>query len=357
MQGNVKPSGARLKRVAIVTLQGNYNYGNRLQNFAVSEIYRHFGYEPVSLMHASIKTEAKGLVKRVLGRAPESSMDAGRRKGFARFNSRMSFKTISKLSDRMVEEFDLFSVGSDQVWNVFSNKADIAWRFLDGVPSGKKVALAPSFGEDRVPEELKERVGRYLSSFTSVSIREKAGQRLLRDTFGIEATVLCDPTLAVPRDLWESVSQSEFPCEDPYIFIYVLGDDPQQLARVLELVDASGNYRVVMLSDRARTGEVSVGPSGFISLIQHARHVVTDSYHAAVFSCIFETPLTVIERAGRPEMFSRMETLAVLLGIQGKFYGHSAFDLALSSDYEGVAEAIERERCRFYEYLNGCING
>ena len=104
-------------------------------------------------------------------------------------------------------------------------------------------------------------------------------------------------------------------------------------------------------------GEVSVGPSGFISLIQHAQHVVTDSYHAAVFSCIFETPLTVIERVGRPEMFSRMETLAALLGIQGKFYGRPAFDLALSSDYEGVAKAIERERCHFYEYLNGCING
>ena len=114
---------------------------------------------------------------------------------------------------------------------------------------------------------------------------------------------------------------------------------------------------VVPLSDRQKPGEPDAGPAEFIDLIDHATHVVTDSFHAAVFSSILHTPLTIVHREGGASMFSRLEQLSEMLGIEEKVYGSPSYDLAKADDYEGVDEAIDRERKRFMEYLEGCLDG
>ena len=70
-----------------------------------------------------------------------------------------------------------------------------------------------------------------------------------------------------------------------------------------------------------------------------------------------ETPLTIIQRAdGGGSMFSRLTSLSEALGIQGKIYDGKDIDFSVASDYENVAEAIERQRSAFMEYLKGCLN-
>lgn len=34
-----------MKKIEIITLSGNYNYGNRLQNYAMQEVYKKLGFE------------------------------------------------------------------------------------------------------------------------------------------------------------------------------------------------------------------------------------------------------------------------------------------------------------------------
>ena len=46
-----------------------------------------------------------------------------------------------------------------------------------------------------------------------------------------------------------------------------------------------------------------------------------------------------------------------MLGIEEKVYGSPTYDLAKADDYEGVDEAIARERERFVKYLKGCLDG
>ena len=43
------------------------------------------------------------------------------------------------------------------------------------------------------------------------------------------------------------------------------------------------------------------GPREFVSLIKNAEMVITDSFHACVFSMIFKTPFAVFERGGTGE--------------------------------------------------------
>ena len=39
------------KNVGLVTLPGNYNYGNRLQNYATSKLFESLSYKPEALPH------------------------------------------------------------------------------------------------------------------------------------------------------------------------------------------------------------------------------------------------------------------------------------------------------------------
>ena len=118
-----------------------------------------------------------------------------------------------------------------------------------------------------------------------------------------------------------------------------------------------GAIPVIPLSDRQKPEELDAGPAEFLSLIDNAAHVVTDSFHAAVFASILQTPLTIVHREGGASMFSRLEQLSQMLGIEHMVFGSPTFDLSRAGDYAGVPEAIVRERKKFMSYLEACLNG
>lgn len=46
----LKKGCVNLRKIGIVTLNGNVNYGNRLQNFALQETIKHYGYNVETIM-------------------------------------------------------------------------------------------------------------------------------------------------------------------------------------------------------------------------------------------------------------------------------------------------------------------
>ena len=196
-----------------------------------------------------------------------------------------------------------------------------------------------------------------MRNLTRVSVREKRGAELLRECAGIEAEVICDPTLVLTADDWRSVSDGSCTPVEPYVFTYLLGGVGNEASEVLAAVTHHGIIPVVQLTYCQKPGEPDAGPAEFIDLIDHAEHVVTDSFHAAVFSSILQTPLTIVHREGGASMFSRLEQLSEMLGIEEKVYGSPTYDLARAGEYDGVPEAIEREREKFMTYLEGCLDG
>lgn len=125
---------------------------------------------------------------------------------------------------------------------------------------------------------------------------------------------------------------------------------------MLNLVSNHGHIPIIPLSDREKDGEPPAGPAEFISLIDNATHVITDSFHAAVFSSILHTPLTIVHRRGGESMFSRLETLSRTLGIEEKVYGSPSFNLSDAGEYTEVTEAIGCEREKFMTYLTNCLD-
>lgn len=350
-------------KTGIITLGGRFNYGNRLQNYATECVWKSLGYEPTSL-YISVRPNAvrtlKKIVRRMLGKAesnPEAGMGEERLAAFDRFNCHMNSRTLASIDSGLAREFRYFSVGSDQTWNPSQFAYNEDWFFLDFAEPQQRIALAPSIGLDALTPEQARAVSKGVSNFLRISIREKCGAELIKECSGIDAEVICDPTLVLSAKEWRAVTDGRCTPAEPYVFTYLLGGVGAEASDVLSKVTDHGRIPVVSLSDRQKPGEPDAGPAEFVDLIDHASHVVTDSFHAAVFSSILHTPLTIVHREGGANMFSRLEQLTEILGIEEKVYGSPPYDLSKAGDYEGVDEAIACARERFMGYLKGCLDG
>jgi hypothetical protein len=350
------------RKVGVVTLPGRFNYGNRLQNYAVQRIWEELGYEPESLVLGerpnAVRT-AKRLAKRLMGRKvtdPESLMSPERLAAFDRFNGNITTRCLDSIEPDLRDEYALFSVGSDQVWNLAQITYNDDWYFLEFARPEQRVALAPSIGLDSLDAGQARRLARGVRGFDHPSVREQRGAELIKECSGIDAEVICDPTLMLAPEDWRSVSDGRLTPSEPYVFAYLLGGVSDDARKVLGCITEHGRLRVIPLSDREKPEEPPAGPAEFIDLVDHASHVVTDSFHAAVFSCLMETPLTIVRRGGDGGgMFSRLETLTKTLGIEEKVYGAEGFDLSVAGDYAGVSGRIQCERDHFLSYLRGKI--
>lgn len=351
-------------KVGVITLPSQFNYGNRLQNYAVTSIYKGLGYLPESLELAdrpNIERVLRSAYQQLRGTGrppkPEDLMAEGRIGAYRRFNANMPTRYIEGEPRAFAGEYDLFSTGSDQVWNPGYMVYNEDWYLLEFCRPEQRIALAASIGVDRVKPRSGRRIARAVAEFRGLSVREGRAAEIIAESGGPRATVVCDPTLVLAAEEWRAIADDCLTPVAPYVFTYLLGGVGGEASDALREVTRGGCVSVVPLTDRQKPGEPDAGPAEFISLIDNAAHVVTDSFHAAVFSSILHTPLTIVHREGGASMFSRLEQLSQTLGIEEKVYGSPAYDLARAGEYEGVDEAIERERARFMGYLKGCLDG
>lgn len=355
------------KSVGIITLPGNFNYGNRLQCYAMTEAVRSMGSNPCVLERSHsfsifrrayyrLKHVVASMVNDTSGFDAEKTSTQERISAFERFGRRIPTMVLSGRGYSVRGEFDCFVVGSDQVWNPSGIAHQEKWYFAKFAKPEQRIAIAASLGIDKFSDAKQSAcVAEGVKGFAKVSVREQRGAELIKECSGIDAEVICDPTLAIGVDQWRSVSDDRLTPSGLYVFTYLLGGMGSEAADTLECVTDHGRIPVIPLSDRQKPDEPDAGPAEFISLIDNASHVVTDSFHAAVFSSILHTPLTIVHREGGASMFSRLETLSRTLGIEEKVYGSPEYDISRAGDYDGVDDAIAREREKFMSFLESCL--
>lgn len=354
--------GKARKKVAVVTLQGKSNYGNRLQNYAVVKLYEMFGCEVVSLRRKCKPTAGRRVLNFLRGSSrrclPLGELQGGSERiaAFERFDSRLKFLTVSERDNWLLDSFDYFSVGSDQVWNLGRMSDNDDWYYLRFARPEQRIALAPSIGVSKLSAIQMKRLAKGVSGFPHLSVREYRGAELIKASSGREAVVVCDPTMALLPEDWRRVADSRLTPKKPYVFEYLLGERGLAAREILDEVTLKGAIHIVSLSDRARDDEPPAGPAEFISLVDNATHVVTDSFHAAVFAALFHTPLTIMNREGGAGMSSRLETLSQKMAIENKIYYHPSFDITCAGDYIGVDAAIRHERKMLLDYMGVCLD-
>lgn len=377
-----------MSRIGIVTLNGYFNYGNRLQNYALQETLKSFGYNVETIIidneiksrKSNNKTHPLKRISNIknkplkdnLNRVQDKIWTVAHKKEilksksirkdiFINFTKTYIKETDYTLSNRNVSEqllrtYDFFVVGSDQVWNPSYNYGSSLY-FLTFAEKNKRIAYAPSFGVSKIPEEIIDNYRTWLNGIDKLSVREDDGARIIKEITSRDVPVVVDPTLLLTKEKWMAVSkEATNKPKGKFLLTYFLGNVPERYRKVIENIAKSNNLEIVSLADIKDKNVYRTGPSEFIDYINSASILCTDSFHGCAFSILMETPFIVFSRVGSQAMFSRIDTLLNKFGLDSrKAENIKTNQDVFNIDYSNVASILEKERTKAINFLREAL--
>ena len=330
-------------KIGVLALQLRYNFGGILQAYALQKTLKDLGHDAVHIdqckyvslgpWYKKYPIYLKRAIRRHLG-----SEDIVVRADVAINNAS---KIISTHTEPFIEkhirriftrdfsnlrkgDFDAFIVGSDQVWRpkYFFSKIENAYLDFAKEWNIKRIAYAASFGTEEweYTEEQTRNCSTLLKKFNAVSVRESSAVKLCSEKLWVNAQHVLDPTMLLSKDdyikLFEETDTNK---SDGNLFCYILDENEykttiiENVAKKKKLVPFSVNSRYndpeAPLEER-----IQQPVEKWLRAFYDAEFVITDSFHACVFSIIFNKPFIVYGNKERG--FARFESLLKLFGLE-----------------------------------------
>lgn len=361
-------------KIALITIHYANSYGGCLQALASQTALSRYG--DVEIINYKSKELKKTLDVIRFGYKPRDVLRIGkdifrffpRRRLVDKFKRFMSdkynltpdFSSTEQLRS-IVDQFDVFVCGSDQIWNPqVVGDLDLNY-MLAFAGEKKKLSLSSSVGSYWFSEKELGAVRSHLSGFSSISVREqdvaeKLKLSLCRDD--IERTL--DPTLLLNKKQWLDLLNIDVGGGDEYIFVYTLKksklicESVEKIARLLDL-------KVVAIDQdpfigyNADSHVMDASPYDYVRLIAGAKFVVTNSFHGTAFSVNFNIPfITLLPEAG----LNRIKGFLESVGLQDRLVTTvDAIDSVLDSglDFIAAEEKLEVMRVETYDYIENAL--
>lgn len=350
-----------MKKVLITTVVDT-NYGNRLQNYALQEGLKKLNYavctvntKVLSKFHNE-KNFFKAFLYKIL---PDSKTKFWAWDYFDYKYIDYLFCSYDELN-KVNQIIETVVVGSDQIWNPIFYYFDPYYAFADFFDK-KKISYAASIGLDELPKENEEMFEQHLRKFSSISIRESAGAKIVNNlSIDLHAEVVLDPTMLITKEEWQLLAKrSRYKIKDKYIFKYILGFRSAEYEVLIESYAKENNLKIVDITKLMD----KVGPIEFIWLIEHAERIFTDSFHGSVFSILFQKQFWVFERPAQDDtgcMNSRIDTLLLTFDIQHRCINNANQLTNLSFrddiDFQKVEAILGLRRKESYTFLKKALS-
>lgn len=319
-----------IMRIGIVTQPLSHNYGGILQNYALQQVLKRLGHEPitidyrpkVSLWRFLLSTLKSVVLFFLPGRRrrfapwPKASERNRLTAPFIEAHIAMTDK-VTGYSERLVHRYQLDGVitGSDQVWRPCYNVStlyDCYLRFVKG--KRLRVAYAASFGVDHWEYSLLQtaRCKRLARQLDAVSVREQSGIALCASHLGIKAIETLDPTLLLSPQDYAALCTDVPKVEERLLAAYLLDMDDEKR----RIVEHFAYQHQLVVRYVSADQNLSLRVEEWLALFRDARFVITDSFHGTVFSIIHHKDFISIMNRDRGA--SRFESLLSKFGLQGR---------------------------------------
>lgn len=365
-------------KIGILTFHSAENYGAFLQTFAsqklLENIYSDATIEVVDYNPAYIKNTYKIYIPHYqkgenilkfmryflinLYFCPKRLL---RKHAFHReqqfLNLSKDFATLEKENP----QYDFLYLGSDQIWNANITKGvdKIYYGQISSVYQCRRVAYAVSVGETVFCDEWIQKIKEYVAQIENVSLRETYGAEFLQTVTGKSYPVVLDPTLMHTKRIWDHYAKP-FKHKKKYILIYQLSDNEKLWEDAFAFAEKY-NLDIICLQEigsKRRKSNVKViskstlSPLEFISAIQNAEMIFTDSFHGTCFSIIYHKLFNTYLGIKRNE---RITELLNTLGLNKRIirFGANAEKMLIEQgiDYNAVDDNLNRLREKSKEFL------
>lgn len=377
------------KNIGIITLYDNYNYGNKLQNYALQEVLKKLGHTTETIVNNDKKSKQivanmyemygmskalKAIVKnslRSIGlgnilKKPQSKEQKKLEKErvenikiFDKLISTNEMRPYNKNLKAIDEKYDFFVMGSDQIWNpffLFNYKFDLGLF----TSKDKKMSYAASIAVPSISEIEKKVYIEALEDMQEnrISVREFQGEEIVKNLTGKNAQTVLDPTMLLDKEEWSALTKEpKIKPEKKFILTYILGDTSQERRSFINEVAKKYDADVINFLDITQPEVYTAGVDEFLWYFENADMVFADSFHAGVFAIIFGKPFYILDRAGGViNMNTRFDTLLTTFEIKEKFLDEYNIDLVNKDiDYKKINKILERRKEESLDFLKTAL--
>lgn len=346
-----------------------YNYGSISTYYALNNVVRDMGYSTV-MIENPLKNEGADL----------SVLPESHPRRFA--PKHYDISDLFRL-DNMEEANKIckgFLLGSDQMWNYGLSRHYKQTYYLDFAADERvKVSYATSFGKEPYngPKEDKPAIRENLNRFNAVSVRDDFSKRIAKKEFGVDAEQVLDPVFLCKKSAYEElIKEADELKADDYYFAYILDPNPEIGDSISKIMKDSGK-KVIMIFDAPANAHEKFNdlkiPADNITCIEHptvntwlgyiknAEYVITDSFHGACFSMIFEKPFVVMKNNKRGG--GRFECLMETVDLRERMAigPENISEVYLNNkdkeiDYKAVNKRIKDEADRCLDWLKKALD-
>lgn len=334
-----------MDKLGIITLNGYFNFGNRLQNYALSNVCTRIGFDVYTIWDKDIRVRIKDFIKQKCFFVPK----------YHRFRKfyRFSKKYIKEDNLNSKRGYKYIVIGSDQVWNP---KYVTEKPFLLYEPETEETVItyAVSFGVESLPESFEVDVKNHCDKYKKISVREYSGKKILSNIGVTNVNCVLDPTLLLTRDEWDCIKKQPKSLKKgrKYILKYFLGEIQKNEEMAISDFAFKNSCSIIDLKEQ-NDECFCIGPDEFLYLIDNASLICTDSFHACVFSLIYDKPFVVFKRRGCSDyMYSRISNLIKTFNLKNReFNGNHISKQNEKYDYSEASEILLELRNISIKYL------
>ena len=357
-------------RIGILTFHCAHNYGAVLQCYALQEVLKGMGhtvevidYRPYYLtraykivsLHRIFSYNPLRFVKRFI---LECLSLPKRAKRFRKFDAFMN--EYYKISSRreISSDYDVYIMGSDQIWNPKITKG------FDGYYFGyfpfskgerKYVAYAASMETNHLSESAKEYLRKALNNFDAIGVREIQLADLLRPLTDKDVQVVLDPTLLVTSSFWNRFVGKR-PLEEKYVLVYQARGESRITKKIANYIANQLEALVVTVSgltySRSKWMLHTESPWDFVNWFRYADCVVSSSFHGTAFSIVFNKPFYSV-RSGRGD--TRENSLLRRLNLRDRLIDINSLPIYQDIDYKHVNDRLDKYRKESLYFLKSIL--
>lgn len=370
-------------RVATMTFHLAHNYGAMLQAYALEKAINKMGFscEVLDYRFPYINQwsgifdrkdfiQQRGLIRGTItflhacyiGYYSRQSTVHKRFNQFMRHNLRRSHKVYFNSESLKQASYDVFVLGSDQIWNPALTNG-IAPEYFGHYFDNKKsrlISYAASCGKDSYPIELKNKILPFLQRFHNISVRESSFSQFLREECGLASQPVLDPVFLLDLNDWDMLlRQTKARIASPYILLYAFDVDNEiyllakRIAKERKLTLVSVGYtKNDNWADAIQYTDC--GPIEFLSLLRNADFVCTSSFHGEALSIIFERNFYCF---GHPEYSQRNYDLLAQFNLTNRMVSSSDAVLQITDcDYSAIRNLVLERKQQSLAFLRSAIS-
>lgn len=367
-----------MKKVAIITILDNTNYGTYLQALALGLVVKNLGYKVEIIDYVrsfmtkkSILSRIKNPIKKIfniLFNIPQQEKLKKKDKEFLKQFLQLTPQTYTSFQTLKDNPpiADIYVTGSDQVWNSTYNRGIDKSFYLDFAPqNSKRISYAASIGMKDFPNEEKSEISNLLKQYSHITVRENDAKNILNHLSFTHVDVVLDPTLLLNKDAWENIVKKFTPIKtDPFILVYTVETKQENkliehYAKILAQkysckiyeVSYNGYFKRLKFADKHF---LRATPDIFIQLMHQATFVIVSSFHGTAFSINFNKQFLTIS----PNRFnSRVNNILELCHLENRLISSKNYDIdnMCEIDFKKVNVILNNERDKSIRILNSIL--